>query len=61
VETDNGVRVDERLFNLQTDPAERKDLLPAEPERAGRLKEKLHAWEQEVTAPRLQAFHRQER
>jgi hypothetical protein len=39
-----------QLFNLKTDLGEQHDLSVAQPERAGDLLAKLHAWRKEVDA-----------
>ena len=39
-----------QLFNLKTDLGEQHDLAAAQPERAGELLAKLHAWRKEVNA-----------
>jgi arylsulfatase A-like enzyme len=51
--SDNGK---EELHNLAEDEGERRDLLPQAEAVAGKLREKLEAWEKEVAAPRLRDF-----
>ncbi len=46
----------DELHDLAKDPGERKNLLPEAAATAGRLREKLAAWEREVMAPRLRPF-----
>jgi N-acetylgalactosamine-6-sulfatase len=52
----NDTVTDQKLFRLKDDPSELNDLLVTNPEKADELKEKLRAWEMEVTAPRLRDF-----
>ncbi len=50
--------VDEKLFNIRTDPSEKNDLLKTMPEEKGRLQKMLSEWEEEVKSPRLKAYPR---
>lgn len=52
--------VREELFNLQTDPAEKRNLLDAEPEKAAQLKTQLKAWQSSVLHSLTGADYRQE-
>jgi arylsulfatase A-like enzyme len=47
----------EFLFDLESDPSEKTNLLAANPTLVSDLKSKLTAWESETTAPRLRDFH----
>ncbi|MCK5861589.1 MAG: sulfatase, partial [Candidatus Hydrogenedentes bacterium] len=40
----------EELYNLTTDPGEQENLIEKMPEKATKLREILHAWQQEVNA-----------
>jgi cob(I)alamin adenosyltransferase len=48
----NGDRVQEHLFDLARDPAEKENLLTRRPDDVARLKRLLVAWEQEVRPAR---------
>lgn len=56
----NDTVADEKLFKLKDDPSELNNLLITNPDKARELKEKLKKWEQDVEAPRLQDFPKQE-
>ena len=56
----NDTVTDEKLFKLKDDPSELNNLLITNPDKARELKEKLKKWEQDVEAPRLQDFPKQE-
>ena len=50
--------IDEKLFNINNDPSEKKDLLKSMPEETSRLQKMLSGWEEEVKSPRLKSFKR---
>jgi arylsulfatase A-like enzyme len=54
---DGGVRYE--LFDLQSDPAEKKNLIEQQPDLASRLKAKLRTWQQSVLHSLTGADYRQ--
>ncbi|NWF83415.1 MAG: sulfatase-like hydrolase/transferase [Bryobacteraceae bacterium] len=51
----------EFLFDLESDPGESKNLLPANPAKVAELKSELTSWEAETMAPRLREFYATQR
>lgn len=59
IRKDNGVVLDEGLFDLAADPAEQINLLTTYPELANELKQKVSEWDSELKASRLQEWYHQ--
>lgn len=51
--------VDEKVFNIKTDPSEKTNLIKSIPDKKNELSKKLSEWEKEVASPRLVSFKKQ--